>query len=41
MVREELLAVIRSVHAGRRRIPAELVATLAEPISDDQGQTWC
>jgi DNA-binding NarL/FixJ family response regulator len=36
MVRDELLAVIRSVHAGKRRIPAELAATLAEHISDDQ-----
>jgi DNA-binding NarL/FixJ family response regulator len=36
MVREELLAVIRSVHAGKRRIPAELAATLAEHLSDDQ-----
>jgi DNA-binding NarL/FixJ family response regulator len=36
MVREELLAVIRSVHAGKRRIPAELAAALAEHVSDDQ-----
>lgn len=36
MVREELLAVIRSVHAGKRRIPAELAATLAEHLSEDQ-----
>ncbi|HEV3063417.1 MAG TPA: response regulator transcription factor [Vicinamibacterales bacterium] len=36
MVREELLAVIRSVHAGKRRLPAELASTLAEHLSDDQ-----
>jgi DNA-binding NarL/FixJ family response regulator len=36
MVREELLDVIRSVHAGKRRIPAALAQTLAEHVSDDQ-----
>jgi DNA-binding NarL/FixJ family response regulator len=36
MVRDELLTAIRSVHAGRRRIPAELAATLAEHMADDQ-----
>ena len=36
MVREELLDVIRSVAAGKRRIPAALAQTLAEHVSDDQ-----
>lgn len=35
MVREELLTVIRSVHAGKRRIPAALAETLAEHMTDD------
>ena len=36
MVREELLDVIRAVHAGKRRIPAALAQTLAEHVSDDR-----
>lgn len=37
MVRDELLEVIRTVHAGkRRRIPPALAQTLAEHVSDDQ-----
>ena len=36
MVREELLDVIRTVHGGKRRIPAALAQTLAEHVSDDQ-----
>jgi DNA-binding NarL/FixJ family response regulator len=36
MVREELLDVIRTVAAGKRRIPAALAQTLAEHVSDDQ-----
>jgi DNA-binding NarL/FixJ family response regulator len=36
MVREELLDVIRTVYAGKRRIPAALAQTLAEHVSDDQ-----
>jgi DNA-binding NarL/FixJ family response regulator len=36
MVRDELLTVIRSVHAGKRRIPADLAASLAEHMADDQ-----
>jgi DNA-binding NarL/FixJ family response regulator len=36
MVREELLDVIRTVNAGKRRIPAALAQTLAEHVSDDQ-----
>ena len=36
MVRDELLGVIRTVHAGKRRIPSALAQTLAEHVSDDQ-----
>ena len=32
---KELVEVIRQVHAGRKRIPAQLAAQLAEHISDD------
>jgi DNA-binding NarL/FixJ family response regulator len=32
---DELLSVIRSVHAGRRQIPAEVAARLAEHMGDD------
>jgi DNA-binding NarL/FixJ family response regulator len=32
---DELLSVIRSVHAGRRHIPAEVAARLAEYLGDD------
>lgn len=32
---EELLGVIRSVHAGRRHIPPEVAARLAEHMGDD------
>ena len=35
MVREELLDVIRSVHAGKKRLPAAVAQTLAEHISQD------
>jgi DNA-binding NarL/FixJ family response regulator len=35
MLRKELLEAIRSVHAGRRRIPPEVAAELAEHIVDD------
>jgi DNA-binding NarL/FixJ family response regulator len=35
MVREELLEVIRTVHAGKRRLPAAVAQTLAEHISGD------
>jgi DNA-binding NarL/FixJ family response regulator len=35
MPMEELLDVIRSVHVGRRRIPAEVAARLAEYMGDD------
>ena len=36
MVREELLDVIRTVAAGKRRIPVALAQTLAEHVSDDK-----
>ena len=35
MPKNELLAVIRSVHAGRRHVPAEVAARLAEHLGDD------
>ena len=35
MAREELLDVIRTVHAGKRRLPAAVAQALAEHISDD------
>ncbi len=35
MPMEELLGVIRSVHAGRRHIPPEVAARLAEHMGDD------
>lgn len=35
IARNELVRVIRSVHAGRRHIPAEVAARLAEHLSDD------
>jgi DNA-binding NarL/FixJ family response regulator len=36
MPRDELLAVIRSVHAGRRHVPAEVAAVLAEHLGEDE-----
>ena len=35
IVRDELLEIIRSVHAGKRRLPAEVAQKLAEHIADD------
>jgi DNA-binding NarL/FixJ family response regulator len=35
MSRDELLAVIRSVHSGRRHVPPEVAARLAEHLGDD------
>ena len=35
-VRTELLEAIRTVHAGRKRIPPEIAAELAEHAADDQ-----
>ena len=33
--KDDLLAVIRSVHAGRRHVPAEVAARLAEHLGED------
>jgi DNA-binding NarL/FixJ family response regulator len=35
MMRKELLDTIRIVHAGRRRIPPEIAADLADHVTDD------
>jgi len=35
MLREELADAIRSVHAGRRRIPPEIAAEILEHVADD------
>jgi DNA-binding NarL/FixJ family response regulator len=35
MLRKELLETIRAVHAGRRRIPPEIAAELADHVTDD------
>jgi DNA-binding NarL/FixJ family response regulator len=35
MLREELVPTIRTVHAGRRRIPSEIAAEMAEHAADD------
>jgi DNA-binding NarL/FixJ family response regulator len=39
MPKNELLGVIRSVHAGRRHIPPEVAARLAEHLGDDDPTT--
>jgi DNA-binding NarL/FixJ family response regulator len=36
MARDELLEMIRTVHAGKRRIPSALAQTIAEHVSDDE-----
>jgi DNA-binding NarL/FixJ family response regulator len=36
MPKDELLDVIRSVHAGRRHIPVEVAARLAEHLGDEE-----
>jgi DNA-binding NarL/FixJ family response regulator len=36
IVREELLETIRSVHAGKRRLPAAVAQKLAEHVADDR-----
>ena len=36
MLRKDLVDTIRTVHAGRRRIPPEVAAELAEHVIDDQ-----
>ena len=35
MLRKDLLDTIRAVHAGKRRIPPEIAAELAEHVTDD------
>jgi DNA-binding NarL/FixJ family response regulator len=35
MAKDDLLAVIRSVHTGRRHVPAEVAARLAEHLGED------
>jgi DNA-binding NarL/FixJ family response regulator len=35
MAKDDLLAVVRSVHAGRRHVPAEVAARLAEHLGED------
>jgi len=35
MLRKELLDTIRAVHAGKRRIPPEIAAELADHVTDD------
>ncbi len=34
MLREELVNTIRTIHAGRRRVPAEIAAAIAEHVAD-------
>ena len=36
MLRKELLDAIRAVHAGKKRIPAEVAAELADHVTDDE-----
>jgi DNA-binding NarL/FixJ family response regulator len=35
MLREELVDTIRAIHAGRRKIPPEIAAGIAEHVADD------
>jgi len=35
MVRKELIDTIRAVHAGKRRVPAEIATEIAEHVADD------
>lgn len=35
LVRKELLETIRAVHAGKRRVPAEIATGIAEHVADD------
>jgi len=35
MLRDELIDTIRAIHAGRRRIPSEIAAEIAEHVVDD------
>ena len=36
MPQNDMLAVIRSVHGGRRHVPAEVAAVLAEHLGDEE-----
>jgi DNA-binding NarL/FixJ family response regulator len=36
LVRKELLETIRAVHAGKRRVPAEIATEIAEHVADDE-----
>lgn len=35
MLREELVNTIRSIHSGRRRVPSEIAAEIAEHVADE------
>jgi DNA-binding NarL/FixJ family response regulator len=35
MLREELIDTIRTIHAGRRRIPSEIAAEIVEHVAED------
>jgi DNA-binding NarL/FixJ family response regulator len=35
LVRKELIETIRAVHAGKRRVPAEIATEIAEHVADD------
>ena len=35
LVRKELIETIRTVHAGKRRVPVEIAAEIAEHVADD------
>ena len=35
IVRDELLDIIRGVHAGKRRLPTAVAQTLAEHMADE------
>jgi DNA-binding NarL/FixJ family response regulator len=35
MLREELVDTIRAIHAGRRKIPPEVAAGIAQHVTDD------
>lgn len=36
LVRKELIETIRTVHSGKRRIPAEIASEIAEHVADDE-----
>ena len=35
LVRKELIETIRAIHAGKRRVPAEIATEIAEHVADD------